>query len=268
MIRFIASDLDGTLLDGQGELPRSVFSVISDLHEHGILFAPASGRQYANLRTLFSPVRDKILFICENGALVKKGEKTLFVDPLDPLSAKAALDAVRLEKGLFPILCCTENAYVEDDSEPFFSHARKPYTNCFKTDDLDAVLGREPICKISVYDPEGTKDHAMRVLPSALRGVALIPSGEHWCDIASPSADKGNALRAVSEALGFSRDEGMAFGDHMNDRGMLLACGHPRAVANAVPDILAIAEKIVPANTEGGVLSELKSLLAEGEKSM
>ena len=55
----------------------------------------------------------------------------------------------------------------------------------------------------------------------------------------------------------------MAFGDQMNDEGMLRACGHPRAVANALPAIRALAEKIVPSNVEGGVLSELEILLSE-----
>ena len=100
-------------------------------------------------------------------------------------------------------------------------------------------------------------------LPGLLKGVRLIPSGEHWCDVAAPTADKGNAILEIRKILGFSEDECMAFGDHMNDEGMLRACGHPRAVANAVPAILGLAEKVIPANTEGGVLTELETLLRE-----
>lgn len=84
MIRFIATDLDGTLLDPQGRLPGGIFPLAERLSARGILFAPASGRQYANLRQLFLPVWEKLLFICENGALVKRGGETLFVDPLSP----------------------------------------------------------------------------------------------------------------------------------------------------------------------------------------
>ena len=72
-----------------------------------------------------------------------------------------------------------------------------------------------------------------------------------------------NAIKGGYKILGFSEDECMAFGDHMNDEGMLRACGHPRAVANAVPAILGLAEKVIPANTEGGVLTELETLLKE-----
>lgn len=264
MIRFIATDLDGTLLDPQGRLPGGIFPLAERLSARGILFAPASGRQYANLRQLFLPVWEKLLFICENGALVKRGGETLFVDPLSPGLVKGVLDAVRREDGLFPILCGAENAYVENDEEPFFSRAREPYTNCFKVKDLDDYIDAEPVCKISVFDPQGARGHAMKVLP-ALNGAKLTLSGEHWCDVAAPDADKGNAIRAICRTLGISAEECMAFGDHMNDEGMLRACGHPRAVANAVPFIRELAEEIVPSNAEGGVLSSLRALLGKNE---
>ena len=70
MVKFIASDLDGTLLDGERRLPEEIFPLIRKLTSLGVLFAPASGRQYANIRKLFAPVADDVVFICENGALV------------------------------------------------------------------------------------------------------------------------------------------------------------------------------------------------------
>ena len=46
MIKFIATDLDGTLLDGERKLPAEIFPLVEQLHACGVLFAPASGRQY------------------------------------------------------------------------------------------------------------------------------------------------------------------------------------------------------------------------------
>lgn len=130
-------------------------------------------------------------------------------------------------------------------------------------ENLDGVLEKERICKVSVYDRSGAKDYAMRVLPTLLNGLKLTLSGEHWCDVSSPTADKGTALNEVQRLFGLKKEECMAFGDHMNDLGMLRACGHPIAVANAVPAVKEIAERIVPANTDGGVLIALNEILAE-----
>ena len=61
MVKLIASDLDGTLLqNGAHDVNPIVFDQIRTLKEHGIMFAAASGRQYLNLRRLFTPVQDCI----------------------------------------------------------------------------------------------------------------------------------------------------------------------------------------------------------------
>ena len=71
MIRLIASDIDGTLLPyGKTELDAELFSLIRRLRERGVIFCPASGRQYHSLRALFAPVCDELTYLCENGAIL------------------------------------------------------------------------------------------------------------------------------------------------------------------------------------------------------
>ena len=60
MLKLIASDLDGTLLQGTREISKEAVGMIKKLSEMGILFVAASGRQYPNLRRLFEPVKDDI----------------------------------------------------------------------------------------------------------------------------------------------------------------------------------------------------------------
>ena len=55
-IRLVCSDIDGTLLQyGKKELEGEIFEQIRALHQRGIWFCPASGRQYTSLRKLFAP---------------------------------------------------------------------------------------------------------------------------------------------------------------------------------------------------------------------
>ena len=46
MIKLILSDMDGTLLDDDGQVPEGFDAVIGQLRERGVIFAPCSGRQY------------------------------------------------------------------------------------------------------------------------------------------------------------------------------------------------------------------------------
>lgn len=70
MIKLIASDLDGTLLqDGTQELTPRAISLIHSLTQKGIHFVAASGRQYTNERIVFDKIKDEISYIGENGSI-------------------------------------------------------------------------------------------------------------------------------------------------------------------------------------------------------
>ena len=61
MIKFVASDLDGTLLlNGAQSVDESAIQYINKLVDKGVIFAPASGRQITSLKRLFGTVSDKL----------------------------------------------------------------------------------------------------------------------------------------------------------------------------------------------------------------
>ena len=53
----------------------------------------------------------------------------------------------------------------------------------------------------------------------------------------------------------------VAFGDMPNDLDMLAWAGHGVAVANAHPDVLAVADEITASNDDDGVAQVLERLL-------
>ena len=82
-IRLVCSDIDGTLLQyGKKELEGEIFDQIRALHQRGIWFCPASGRQYTSLRKLFAPVADCCVFLCENGGVIYKDEQCIAKNPM------------------------------------------------------------------------------------------------------------------------------------------------------------------------------------------
>src|SRR5690606_6713534 len=65
-IRLVVADLDGTLLDEHKQMPDGTLDLVRDLQAAGIAFAPASGRQWATLASMFEPVADGLVIIAEN----------------------------------------------------------------------------------------------------------------------------------------------------------------------------------------------------------
>lgn len=262
MLKFIATDLDGTLLDGEHSVPEEIFSLVREMTEREILFCPASGRQYANLKKLFAPVENDVLFMAENGALIKLRGETLYLNPIPDELIRDALDAIRSVPQIFPMLCGSENAYVENAEEPFYTCARLSYDNCIKVDSLNGVIGKEKICKIAVYDALGSRNNCIKHLPEKIPLLRTILSGADWCDVSAINANKGDAMRFIKEKFGFKKAECAAFGDHMNDYEMLLECGNAFVTDNAYPPLKKLIRNVVPANTEGGVLSKIKEILS------
>lgn len=74
MIKLIASDLDGTLIpEGTQEIEPGFFEVLSELLDQGYQFYVATGRQYANVRRLFSDYADRIGFVARTAPLPWNG---------------------------------------------------------------------------------------------------------------------------------------------------------------------------------------------------
>ena len=148
-VRLIASDMDGTLLNGRGELDPDFFIVFEQLQRHGIRFAAASGRQYDGLRKTFSPVADRMLFIAENGAYVADSRNEWLVEDMDRKTAARLIVQIRDVEGACIVLAGRDSAYIEDSLPEFVREARRYYTRCEQVDDLLSVKG-DRLLKIAI----------------------------------------------------------------------------------------------------------------------
>jgi len=260
MIKLIASDMDGTLLDSQKRLPAGFLEAILKLKDQGVLFAVASGRQYASLRRDLEVLAPYILFICENGALVMEKDKQLLINPMNPSDVYKAVEACRGLKGVYPVICRAQEALIESSADPeFIADTRRYYPSARVVDDLLAHCHYEDVCKVAYYDEGDAQTHELPVLKEKLSDRLLVTlSGEHWVDAMKPGVTKGKAMRGLQEKLGISPEECMAFGDYLNDYDLLISVGESYAMANSHPDLIRIAKYTAPSNDEDGVMRVLR----------
>lgn len=268
-IRLIACDMDGTLLDDAHAIHDDFWPLIGQLRERGILFCPASGRQYNNLRQCFGTVADELAFIAENGCLVMHRDREL---SSDCVPRQAALDVVRKVRALQEaglnlgvVLCGKGAARIERHNPRFVEQVERYYLRLEVVDDLLAV--DDDFLKIALYDPESAE---RRLLPhfAALRPACqVVVSGQNWLDIMPPAANKGSGLRHLQQALGVSRAQTMVFGDFLNDLEMMDEAAYAFAMANAHPLLKARASHLAPANTENGVVRTIRSVLGIGPEA-
>ena len=266
-IRLIAVDMDGTLLLPDGSIPEGIWPLLDEMAARGIAFAPASGRQLATLQRMFARVPGELDYIAENGAFVVRGEEELSSDAVDGAFAASLVRRIRglvaagtLRAGL--VVCGKRSAYVEDTGPEFVAEVEKYYAKLEIVPDLLAVA--DEVLKLAIYDFDGGEAHTFPALDDVRATHQVVVSGRHWVDVMNTTVDKGVALRSLQRALGVTPAQTAAFGDYLNDLEMLRAADWSYAMADAHPDVAAVARHRAPSNAEAGVVSVLERLLAVG----
>jgi Cof subfamily protein (haloacid dehalogenase superfamily) len=262
-IRLVVTDMDGTLLDGEGRIPEDFWPLLRRMERRGIVFCPASGRQYATLREQFRRAAADTVFIAENGTYVVQDGRELSSDVLDRdvvtevVGAMRELPAQGVDVGT--VVCGKKSAYVERTDAAFLAEVRKYYARMEQVEDVTAV--DDDLIKLAFYDfgraEEGT---APALKPYGLTHQVVL-SGEHWIDVMNPTANKGAAVRGLQRRLGITPEQTVVFGDYLNDAEMLDTATWSFAMANAHPEIKLRARHHAPAHTEHGVLTTLAALL-------
>lgn len=227
-IKLIASDLDGTLLlNGATKCNPELFSLIEELNKRGVYFMPASGRQYPSLQRLFTPVKDKIMYLCENGALVMHLDQVLMKRQFEDDLALRISHAVLEHPDCEVLISGERTSYIIPKDNAFATYIRDDIGNNITVIDKPERI-EEPIMKVSYYTPEDKRDKATEDFKREFKESCLIvTSGNRWVDFAPLGTSKGAALKEIGEKLGIQPEEMAAFGDNENDRTMLEFVGHP-----------------------------------------
>lgn len=250
-IQLVATDLDGTLLDNPEKVPREFVDWV--LRHPEIQVAIASGRQYFNLRKLFSEIEDRLFFVAENGGIVVRNRETLYLDEMTEQDVRACLDRLGNREKQTVILCGEKSAYMMHSSLFAEQNAAYYYEKLTFVEELTACLPHERMIKIAVFFEEHDAGENYDRLCGINERVQASLSGECWIDLSNKTVNKGNALKFIQEKCDITKEESMAFGDYLNDYELLLACGESYAMENAHPDLKKIAKHIAPSNRDGGV---------------
>lgn len=246
MIRLIATDLDGTLLEEDGTLPEGIFETVEDLTRKGVLFAACSGRQYGNLRRLFAPVARHMAFICENGALCFYGGEAIgTISIADDIAREIIADIEAA--GMNLLISGRHTTYMLDKNRRYTDDIVYRLRNTVTIVDSPEDIA-EPMLKISGQIDEGLDRIAPKLLQKWSGRLTATVSGREWFDITA--ANKGMGMRMLMERAGIQKEEAAAFGDNFNDETMLDSVGYPFLMRHANPALrkpgIRLCEKELP----------------------
>lgn len=239
MIRLIASDLDGTLLqNGAQTLPDGVIPFIENLAvKHGILFVAASGRQYPNLVRLFGSAAKHMAFICENGSLLFYQDRLLASHPMTQDTALTICHDILALPGCELQISGEKTCYLLPKSNAFVDRMVNHVKNDIKILSTPEEHS-EPFYKVSVFEESGiATGHGPELLKKYQGKAQCTISGKAWLDFVAPGVNKGQALLKLLHLQNMDSSECVAFGDNYNDLEMLSVVKYGYVMDNAADEI-------------------------------
>lgn len=258
MIKLIATDMDGTLLDSNGKLPDNFLNIIEKLSNKGIKFVVASGRPYTNLKKVFKPVYKELDYICDNGAFVVEKSTVSDINIINKELVRDIIKTTSNKSNIAILLCGTKSMYHLPCSDELMEEINKYYVDKMELEDLLSV--EDDIFKISICDLSGAKENSYPEFDDKYGdGLSVVVSGKVWIDITNKDVNKGNALEKIQKALNISYEETMVFGDFYNDVEMLQKAYYSFVMENANEDMKQYGNFVAKSNHENGVVHAIEN---------
>lgn len=266
MIKLIASDMDGTLLNDKKEMPEKTFYLIKELHKRGIKFTVASGRQHLSLLNLYDEIKDEITFVAGNGSVIIDKGEVISTSAINRDVVTEVLSTIEQIPGLIPTICGLDAVYMLPDNilstlEDYLIDSHFPNYKIIQN--VSEIPESEQILQIAIFDPKNnSRSNIFEPLKHLQDRCHLAVSGDEWLDIMAIGTNKGVAIAKLQAMLSANYEETMVFGDELNDYEMMQTAYYSYAMENAVAPIKEIANFVAPSNEDEGVIKIIENFLA------
>ncbi|PQP79677.1 HAD family phosphatase [Spiroplasma sp. ChiS] len=271
-IKLIVTDVDGTLITDNQELPALVQNKLLALQEKGIAVSIASGRMSLGFDNYTKEL--KIKDYCQyvigaNGTLVydSKNNEPVYSN-LIPI-----LDLVVVIEILLKYQCDFTISYQDDNNlycagEKLLEIKSKP--GAF----LDGMKQAKPFCrddirivnKIVAKHSSKMMFQEMYTVLKQVSNINVEPLSDYGCDIVHVNSNKGQAILNLIDILNqrqgreIKLENVLYFGDNYNDRSVFEILPYAIAMEHSPTTILDLAYDIASSNNTAGIYHYLNSL--------
>jgi Cof subfamily protein (haloacid dehalogenase superfamily) len=284
MITSIATDMDGTLLNGKMEVSEANRDAIKKAQKHGVEVIIATGRSYAEARFALEGSGIECPIIAVNGAETRNaaGEVIQFTALEDDLSYEIYR---RLKDvGVYFEVYTNHGTYTDNPDKAvellidivLSAHPETPIEEIRES--AQQRVNRRLILPVDGYETiiQDTDQHIYKFFVfttdrdllqkasdrlAGITGIAVSSSGNENLEVTNDQAQKGIALEAFLSSKGLAMKDALAVGDNYNDLSMLERVGYSYAMGNADANIKNACKFVTAVNNENGVAKAIEEAL-------
>ncbi|HQY90361.1 Cof-type HAD-IIB family hydrolase [Caldilinea sp.] len=248
----LALDLDDTLLHTDKHVSPANLAALDCWLAAGHEVVIATGRPPRSVEPVLPRLLHHAPRIVYNGAQTIVDSKVVYANPLPAADVRWMLEWTARSGETWYI-----GLEIEDQL-----FVNRPFAKAGALEVADLLqLWEQPAYKMIFFFPDGRGDIAdlMAAVPPTTR--TLVTPKFSIVQLCAYDADKSTALLQLLQQRGQSIADVVAIGDDINDIEMVRASGIGVAVENALPDVKAVADWVVPCNDADGVAHAIHRLL-------
>lgn len=244
MIKLIALDMDGTLLDDESKVSKENQYWIQRAEEQGVLVCLSTGRGIQSVSPYLDELQLNTPMVLANGSEVWQRRDTLWRRHTMQAEWISELKEIGMELDVWFWAYATDGPY---NREHWIDGAVEDYIWLkfgYYSEDANARTRLHE--KLSTFDHfERTNSHPFN--------MELNPKG----------VNKASGLREICQRLDLQMSEIVAVGDSLNDIAMIRECGMGVAMGNAQPAVKEAADWVTDSNVDHGVAKVIRKVLEE-----
>ncbi|MCU1290431.1 MAG: superfamily hydrolase [Acidobacteria bacterium] len=284
MIKLLALDLDGTLLNSSGKIPEANKQAIKKAEEKGVLVTIATGRRFRDALPVGLELELNAPLITHNGALLKYAQ-TLETVAASLISDKTVREILRVGRafGADALLSADPHGKgtlfydrVSADNIPLQKyivwsktlHGDDAENAVIHVENLEHVLSETETVHVSFSGRCAPMAQLEMILQTELNSSATVLTTRYprldftLIDILPPDASKGIGLEKLAVIENLKAENVMVCGDNFNDLHMLEFAGTPVVMGNADPSLLEHGEfYTTTSNDENGVAAAIERFI-------
>ena len=256
-MKMMVFDLDGTLLDNNGNMPSENIKYLNKLKEDGFIVAIATGRVLSSAYKILNNVDCVNYIISDTGSKIYNLDRKEFIYN-KTISKNIAIKLLNLYNEKFKCIeICNNKGYYKYTLQLQENIDKKQLLN--DIDEIDHMI-------IGLKNNEYTIEMYNFIKNHFFDFDCMITqdsiADNKWLEILPKGASKYNAIIKLANYLNISTEEIMVFGDGLNDLEMIEKCKHGVAMANALDEVKEKATYITKkSNEELGVIDFLNDYL-------
>lgn len=267
MIKLIAIDLDGTLLNSEGTISPENKAALKKAKEMGLKVVICTGRPLLSIAKILDELNLREhgdYAITYNGGLVQRTDTGEILSQKTLTKAEAAeLYALSKELQLPCNLLDLDNIYelpYPKGKESWYKKTNQalPFVSTTMEElPEDAQFNKIVFC----YEAEEIGEAIKKIPAEFYDRYTIFKSRPILFEMMNKEVDKGKGIEILSDLLGFKADEVMTFGDEENDFAMIEYAGIGVAMGNAVPELKLAAQYVTDSNNDHGIATALEKFV-------